>query len=184
MKSRGSIPTGEVARTSAGDMISNGVRYVIHAVGPVWKNGKSKEQLHLKNCVINCLNEYNDIETIAIPAISSGIFGFPKELCADIMIKTAIECIDKNSPAAFMKEIKFTNLDNPTVAIFLQELEKVKKHINEMNNHKVLEYKGCKLRVLKGDIALEISDVIVNSTNESLDWGSELSQSIRKAAGE
>lgn len=63
-------------------------RYVIHTVGPVWRGGSNKETELLASCYIKSLqvaSEYN-VKTIAFPNISTGIYGFPKELAANIAI--------------------------------------------------------------------------------------------------
>ena len=67
--------------------------YVIHAVGPIWYNCSDKILLtkQLESCVVNILEMAKIIgaESVSIPAISTGIFSFPKELCAKIMIERA-----------------------------------------------------------------------------------------------
>ncbi|WP_298417553.1 O-acetyl-ADP-ribose deacetylase [uncultured Kordia sp.] len=84
---QGNCRTGKAVITTAGKLPSG---YVIHTVGPVWNNGgKDKEEL-LANCYKNSLDlatEYN-IKTIAFPNISTGIYRFPKQLAAEIAIKT------------------------------------------------------------------------------------------------
>ncbi|WP_420571025.1 O-acetyl-ADP-ribose deacetylase [Kordia sp.] len=84
---QGKCNTGEAVITTAGKLPS---KYVIHTVGPVWNTGgKDKEKL-LANCYKNSLDlaiEHN-IKTIAFPNISTGIYKFPKQLAAEIAIKT------------------------------------------------------------------------------------------------
>ena len=66
-------------------------RHVIHAVGP--RMGEGDEDRKLKNATLNSLKlaDQNNLRSIAFPAISSGIFGFPIQRCAEIMLKTTID---------------------------------------------------------------------------------------------
>lgn len=62
-----------------------------------------------------------NLESISIPAISSGIFGFPKPLCAKIMARCTKEFIESN-PNSSLKEIRLTNFDTPTVSLMEKEV--------------------------------------------------------------
>lgn len=66
-------------------------RYVVHAVGP--RMGEGNEEEKLKNATLNSLKvaDENNLTSITFPAISTGIFGFPKERCAQIMLKTVMD---------------------------------------------------------------------------------------------
>ena len=66
-------------------------RHVIHAVGP--QMGEGEEDEKLRNATRNALKvaDENGLTSIALPAISTGIFGFPLDRCAEIMLRTAIE---------------------------------------------------------------------------------------------
>ena len=64
------------------------------------------------------------LRSISLPAISSGIFGFPKDKCAQILIGTTMKVID-SSPNG-LDVVRFTNFDEPTVSYFDKELEKLK----------------------------------------------------------
>jgi O-acetyl-ADP-ribose deacetylase (regulator of RNase III) len=63
-------------------------RYVIHTVGPVWKDGKHYEPALLRACYRNSLELAlaNGVATIAFPAISTGVYGYPKPQAAEIAI--------------------------------------------------------------------------------------------------
>jgi O-acetyl-ADP-ribose deacetylase (regulator of RNase III) len=65
-------------------------RWVIHAVGPVWRGGGEHEAELLASCYRRCVEVADDLgaKTMAFPAISTGIFGFPKELAANIAVST------------------------------------------------------------------------------------------------
>lgn len=64
------------------------------------------------------------LSSIALPAISSGIFGFPKPLCAQIMFEVAIAFAKERGSSTTLREIRFTNFDEATVNIFVAELKK------------------------------------------------------------
>ena len=76
-------------------MVTNGgnlpASYVIHTVGPSWisENDKSKVKDLLSSCVVNTLEmaKLIGVDSVSIPAISSGVLGFPKNECAEIMIR-------------------------------------------------------------------------------------------------
>ena len=82
------LPTGEAMETSAGDMPA---RYVIHTVGPIYSScGKRCEEL-LFNAYTNSIKKALELgcESIAFPAISTGIYGYPKKEAARIAYKAA-----------------------------------------------------------------------------------------------
>ena len=72
-------------------------RHVIHAVGP--RMGEGKEDEKLKNATLNSLKvaDDNNLASITFPAVSTGIFGFPKERCAEIMLGTVIDYLKGNT---------------------------------------------------------------------------------------
>ena len=121
----GAVPTGQVAVTSAGSLPC---KTIIHAVGPVWHGGSAHEEDLLESAVLNSLLKAEELKlsSIALPAISSGIFGFPKERCAEIMIAAAVDFF-KDHPQAALRRICFTNIDELTVAIFEEKINQFGK---------------------------------------------------------
>ena len=85
---KGEIFVGGAVLTTGGNLKA---KYVIHAVGP--RMGEGNEDEKLKNATLNSLKlaEKKRIKSISFPAISSGIFGFPIERCAEIMLRTTID---------------------------------------------------------------------------------------------
>ncbi len=78
------MPTGHAVMTGAGNLPC---RYVIHTVGPVWHGGNRGEEELLENAYRNSLilAEEKGMETIAFPAISTGVYGYPPERAAPVV---------------------------------------------------------------------------------------------------
>uniref|UniRef100_A0A6B2L8I6 Macro domain-containing protein n=1 Tax=Arcella intermedia TaxID=1963864 RepID=A0A6B2L8I6_9EUKA len=94
------------------------IKHLFHAVGPIWNGGKQGEDLFLSICVRGCLDKANELKakSISLPAISTGIFRFPKPVCAEIMFDTVLSYLSEGNST--LKEIRFTNFDDETVHIF------------------------------------------------------------------
>ena len=90
----GGARTGE-AKISPGFRLP--ARYVIHAVGPVWSGGKRGEPDLLASCYRMSLElaEQHDLGSIAFPAISTGVYRFPKEEAARIAVGTALKFLEQ-----------------------------------------------------------------------------------------
>lgn len=94
---------------------------LIHVVAPKWNS--SRDSRTLRTLRITCARAFEkamDTQSIAIPAIGSGIFGIPKEVCADVMIEAA-ENFSEEYPNCTLKEICFVNVDDPTCQVFLKK---------------------------------------------------------------
>jgi O-acetyl-ADP-ribose deacetylase (regulator of RNase III) len=108
----GSTKVGGAIITTGGNLLA---KYVIHAVGPV--HGEVHEDEKLKDATLNSLKlaDQNHLRSIAFPAISTGIFGFPKDRCATIMLSTTVAYL--NGPTGIEKVV-FCLYDNNTLQIF------------------------------------------------------------------
>lgn len=115
----GFTPVGTAVITTAGSLPA---KHVIHAVGP--KMGEGDEDNKLKNAVINSLRLASEkrLESISLPAISSGIFGFPKDRCAKILVGEAAEFL-KTNPKSSLKTIEFCIYDDTTLEHFRKEFK-------------------------------------------------------------
>ena len=85
--------TGQAKITGGFDL---NAKYIIHTVGPIWQDGKSGEAELLRSCYRECiaLAEANDISSIAFPAISTGIYGYPKQAATEIAIAAVSEAVE------------------------------------------------------------------------------------------
>ncbi|MBN2681264.1 MAG: O-acetyl-ADP-ribose deacetylase [Bacteroidales bacterium] len=92
-------------------------KFVIHTVGPVWEGGKNSEDKLLANCYINSLKlaEENNLETIAFPAISTGVYGFPKERAAIIAVKNVWD-FSKNTKN--VRKVIFCVFDDASLLLY------------------------------------------------------------------
>jgi len=121
IQKKGEIKTGEaVSTTNGGNGSKLLCKHVIHTVGPVWQGGKQKEDVLLEKAIFSALAEADAIgaESISMPAISSGIYGFPKKKCAEILIDGVLKYayerdVEYNRPSS-LKVVKFVNIDDET----------------------------------------------------------------------
>lgn len=83
----GGIEVGEAKITPAFNLPC---KYVIHTAGPVWSGGQNGEKTFLQNCYVNCLKTamVNGCVSVAIPLISSGTYGYPKDKVLKVAVKT------------------------------------------------------------------------------------------------
>jgi len=90
------LPTGEAVITP-GFLLPS--KYVIHTVGPIWRGGDSNEEELLSNCYKNSLElaTKHNLKTIAFPAISTGAYGYPKELASKIAKETVEKYLEKET---------------------------------------------------------------------------------------
>jgi O-acetyl-ADP-ribose deacetylase (regulator of RNase III) len=88
----GGCATGD-AKMTAGHQLT--ARHVIHAVGPVWQGGTANEAELLASCYRNSilLAEQHKLESIAFPAISCGIYGYPVDQAAEIAIESTLQTL-------------------------------------------------------------------------------------------
>ncbi len=112
----GPVPHHLPAYTTAGKLPA---RYVIHAVGPVWQGGDRGEEEKLFQTVYGSLARADQLgcRSIALPAISTGIFGFPKDRAARISLE-AIERYLEDHPQTGLEVVKVVLFDEETFRAF------------------------------------------------------------------
>ena len=97
-------------------------RHVIHAVGPVW--GEGGEDGKLRAAVLGALDlaQAEGFVSLALPAISTGIFGFPKDCGARLLLQAVADHCQAQ-PAGTLREVHVTLIDEPTLQVFAAEFE-------------------------------------------------------------
>ncbi len=116
----GTCPIGGAVVTGAGDLPA---RWVIHAVGPVWRGGEEGEEMLLASAVRAALKRAEEIGalSVALPAISTGVFGFPLERAAEISIAAARSFAESTQS---VKRILFCLFDGVSLAAFEKAFER------------------------------------------------------------
>ena len=110
----GTCAVGQAVVTRAGKLKA---KWIIHAVGPVWKGGNYGEEMLLASAVLQALRRGEDIgaTSVALPAISTGAFGFPLPMAAEISIAAARSFAPT---AEYVQRIVFCLMDDNTHAAF------------------------------------------------------------------
>ncbi len=122
VQEHGPVPVGSVAVTNAGKLKA---KYIIHAVGPVYGDEKGDEKL--ASAIRSALLKAEELKlmSIALPAISTGVYGYPFEKCAAIMYDVLKEFSAHN-----------VNLKKVTICLFQEEAYNTFKNIFEQKHHK------------------------------------------------
>ncbi|XP_050975058.1 LOW QUALITY PROTEIN: protein mono-ADP-ribosyltransferase PARP9-like [Labeo rohita] len=198
------VKTGEAVLGPAGNLPC---QYIIHAVGPkVSQNPTKKEIEHASPLLYNAINSIlqivvkENISSVAIPALSSGLFNFPRDLCADLIVKAIQQFHEFGGFQDKNVEIRLVNNDEPSI----QEMERATRAMSDptstspsysgalqgrnqsmtSSSSGSLQLGKITLTLKKGYIQEEKADVIVNTiaTNCDLSKG-EISKAILNKAG-
>ncbi len=117
----GHVPVGGAAITTGGTLKA---RYVIHAVGP--RMGEGDEDRKLKSAINSALNLASEerLKSISVPAVSAGIFGFPKDRCAKIVVGETVAFL-RNKPESSLEMVELCISDLEAFGFFKGEFEKI-----------------------------------------------------------
>ena len=117
IRHHGPVPHAHPAWTSGGRLPA---KFVIHAVGPVWGDGD--EDNKLESVITGSLRLAEELKcsSIALPAISTGIFGFPKDRAAGILF-SAIEKYFVDNPSSGLRQVRLVLFDQPTIEVFVNQ---------------------------------------------------------------
>ena len=117
----GGCRPGDAKITGAGDLP---VRYIIHAVGPIWHGGERNEPALLAASYRRAvqLADEHDCRRVAFPALSAGAYGYPLRDAARIALETVAESLDAHPD---VHEARFWLFDERTLAVFQDELDRL-----------------------------------------------------------
>lgn len=118
----GGCTTGEAKITKGYKLPA---RYVIHTVGPVWRGGLHSENELLSSCYRRSLEiaAQHGLKTIAFPAISTGIYGYPFDQASRIAINTVYDFLNENDSIENVTFVLFSRNDYETFGGILKEME-------------------------------------------------------------
>ena len=118
-KSQGGCPTGTAVITTGGNLSA---KHVIHTAGPVWHGGNEGESDLLESCYKECLKlaSENEVNSIAFPSISTGVYGYPTEKAAKVALQTIRDLTESGTkvPAS----IQFILFDDTTYNCYVEVL--------------------------------------------------------------
>jgi O-acetyl-ADP-ribose deacetylase len=119
----GGTTVGQAVVTGAGNLKT---RYLIHAVGPSYGEGNEDEKL--RGATLNSLRRATEkgLGSIAFPALSTGIFGFPKDRCAHIMLDTFRDYLENEKTS--LKEVILCLWSKEDLELFARALEALLPH--------------------------------------------------------
>jgi len=113
---------GEAVITGAGKLSA---RFVIHAVGPIWKGGGADEELLLASCHERALElaREHGCRTIAFPAISTGAYGYPTQLAAPVALAATVDALTR---LPLIEKVRFVFVDKELRNVYEQALARLR----------------------------------------------------------
>ncbi len=98
-------------------------KHVIHTVGPVWHGGLRGEEEQLRSCYLRSLEvaEINNCRSVAFPAISTGIYGYPKDKAAKTAVETIKTYFEENRQS-IIEDVILVSFDVETEQLYLEQL--------------------------------------------------------------
>ncbi|XP_067656555.1 protein mono-ADP-ribosyltransferase PARP14-like isoform X2 [Haliotis asinina] len=203
----------------AGDVVTTGsgrlpCKMVAHAVGPCWSGGHHGEEGDLKDAIMLSLEhtDRNGYKSIALPALSSGIFGYPLNLATRHIVEAIKKFYTLESPNSDVTNVYMIDTNERTTSLFTAALQEVYSdrrvtltesisttHVRPpvakkpkpvargaraLSSNRSKTSQSCKVTIVRGEIAKRKVDALINSTSNNLHLNNgAVSRSILKAAG-
>ncbi|XP_076078270.1 protein mono-ADP-ribosyltransferase PARP14-like isoform X1 [Mytilus galloprovincialis] len=177
---KGQLTEGECYCSKPG-MLS--CQMIVHAVGPVWQGGSNNEEDSLQQCVETALveTEKNKHTSIAIPALCTGIFGYPPHL-ATRAIAQAVRDYFKRSKSSIVETVYLCDVNDNSVGLFVKAGDKMFDQAKDRKpkfggrrsggmssrHSDPISTGSIEIKIVKGELAKMRVDAIVNTTSKGL----------------